>query len=71
MARLSAALLLFGLLGSAVVSASPYDQEEQNRDATCDVGEPCTSAVTDSCIFQLEQLHKTDKLYTTERLLLQ
>ncbi|KAI0159308.1 hypothetical protein BJ166DRAFT_529879 [Pestalotiopsis sp. NC0098] len=38
MARLTSALLLFGLLGSAVVSASPYDQVEQNRDATCDNG---------------------------------
>jgi hypothetical protein len=37
MARLSAALMLFGLLGYSLATALPYDQEQQNRDADCDV----------------------------------
>ncbi|KFY23561.1 hypothetical protein V491_02492 [Pseudogymnoascus sp. VKM F-3775] len=39
MAPLSTSLLLFCLLGSTLaVAREPYNQEEQNRDATCDNG---------------------------------
>ncbi|KAH6658452.1 hypothetical protein BKA67DRAFT_558092 [Truncatella angustata] len=37
MARLSAVLVLFSMLGANLAAASPvYDQEQQERDATCD-----------------------------------
>lgn len=46
MAPLSTSLLLFCLLGSTLaVAREPYNQEEQNRDATCDVSNYHTRTV--------------------------